>query len=89
MMVKIEIRDGAVLPSSAELREKYGLGAEDSFTLLDLGDDIFLLTTRTSIVPALVAEMEAQRVENGVTLEDFLNGAAEQRWQLYQERMRA
>jgi hypothetical protein len=54
-----------------------------------LGDNIFLLTTRTSIVPALVAEMEAQRIENGVTLEDLLNGAAEQRWQLYQERMRA
>ncbi|CAN5659083.1 hypothetical protein BH10CHL1_BH10CHL1_30920 [soil metagenome] len=74
MIAKIEIRDGDVLSSSAELREKYGLGEDDSFTLLDLGDNIFLLTTRTSIVPALVAEMEALRIEAGVTLDDLLSG---------------
>ncbi len=86
-MMKIVRRDNGVLPLAVELLAKYGLGQGDSLTLLDLGDDTFLLTTATSHVPALVAQMEAIRIEAGITLDDLLSGAAEQRCQLYQERV--
>lgn len=48
----------------------------------------FLLSPRVSIVPKLVAEMEAIRTEAGVTLEDRLSGLPEMRRQLSEESQR-
>ena len=56
------------------------------FTLVDLGDGSFILTPKVSIVPKLVAEMEAIRVEAGLSLDDLLSGLPEVRRQLYVER---
>ena len=55
-------------------------------TLIQLGDDDFLLLSRPSIVPKLVAEMEALRIEAGLTLDDMLTGLNEERRRLFEER---
>jgi len=58
------------------------------FTLFDLGEGSLLLVPRISIVPKLVAEMEAIREEAGLTLDDLLAGLPDERRRLYEERSR-
>ncbi|MEZ4711898.1 MAG: hypothetical protein R3A44_32230 [Caldilineaceae bacterium] len=58
----------------------------DLFTLIDLGDGSFYLTPNVSIVPKLVAEMTTLRKDAGITVEELLDGLAEQRQSLYAER---
>ena len=53
----------------AEYRKKYALEDGDVFTLVDLGEGSFAIVPRVSLVPKLVAELEAIREEAGVTIE--------------------
>jgi len=55
-------------------------------TLIEIGDGNFLLMPRHSLVPKLVAEMEALRNEAGLTLDDMLAGLNEERRRLFEER---
>ncbi|MCX6048432.1 MAG: AbrB/MazE/SpoVT family DNA-binding domain-containing protein [Chloroflexi bacterium] len=87
MNTTLQMRSKGTLVIPAELRQKYALSEGDVFTLIDLGDGAFFLVPRVSLVPKLVAEMEAIRIEAGLTVEDLLEGLSEQRQQLYQERI--
>ncbi|MFN8495941.1 MAG: AbrB/MazE/SpoVT family DNA-binding domain-containing protein [Caldilineaceae bacterium] len=83
----LQMRAKGTLVIPAELRQKYAFGEGDVFTLVDLGDGAFFLVPRVSLVPKLVEELEAIRLEAGLTVEDLLEGLNEQRQQLYQERI--
>lgn len=85
MAVAVQMRAKGSLTIPADLRQKYGFDEGDVFTLVELGDGSFLLSPRISIVPKLVAELEAIRAEAGVTLDELLNGLPEVRRQLYTE----
>lgn len=88
MTITLQMRTKGSLTIPSELRQKYGFEEGDVFTLVELGDGSFLLTPRVSLVPKLVAEMEAIRTEAGVTLDDLLSGLPEVRRQLFEEKQR-
>ena len=88
MATTVQMRAKGRLTIPSDLRQKYGFAEGDVFTLVELGDGSFLLTPRLSLVPKLVAEMEAIRAEAGVTLDDLLGGLPEVRRQLYAESQR-
>jgi len=84
----LQMRSKGGLTIPTELRRKYDMTEGDVFTLFELGDGSLLLIPRVSVVPKLVAEMEAIRAEAGVSLEDLLAGLSEERRRLYEERQR-
>lgn len=84
----LQMRAKGSITIPADLRKKYLLDDGDVFTLIDLGDGSFVLSPRVSIVPKLVAEMEAIREEAGVTVAEMLADVPEIRRQLYEERYR-
>ena len=88
MAVAVQMRAKGNLTIPSDLRQKYGLDEGDVFTLVDLGDGSFFLTPKVSLVPKLVAEMEAIREEAGLSLDDLLSGLPEVRRQLYAEHSR-
>jgi bifunctional DNA-binding transcriptional regulator/antitoxin component of YhaV-PrlF toxin-antitoxin module len=88
MTIAVQMRAKGNVTIPVELRQKYGFEEGDVFTLVELGDGSFVLTPRVSLVPKLVAEMEAIRTEAGVTLDDLLSGLSEMRRQLFQEKQR-
>jgi len=75
---KVQIsRTGAVtLP--AKIRSRYKLEWGDVLTFIDL-DGAFLLCPKRSVVPEFAREIEKQREEAGMTVEDLLEGLDEQR----------
>jgi bifunctional DNA-binding transcriptional regulator/antitoxin component of YhaV-PrlF toxin-antitoxin module len=85
MAFAVQMRAKGNLTIPSDLRQKYGFDEGDVFTLVELGDGSFFLTPRVSIVPKLVAEMEAIRLEAGLSLEDLLRGLPEVRRQLVAE----
>ncbi len=71
------IQTGAVaLP--AKIRSRYKLEEGDVLTLIDI-DGGMLLFPKRSVVSVLAKEIEKQREEEGVTLDDLLEGLDEQR----------
>ena len=73
------IQTGAVaLP--AKIRSRYKLEEGDVLTLIDI-DGGLLLFPKRSVVSALAKEIEKQREEEGVTLDELLEGLDEQRRQ--------
>jgi len=85
MEATIQVRQRGTMTLPANLRQKYGIRAGDTFRLVDL-DGIFVLTPMMPIVPELAREIERPRRETGLGLEELLNGLREQREQYYQER---
>lgn len=85
MAVAVQMRAKGGLTIPADLRQKYGFEEGDVFTLVELGDGSFVLSPRVSLVPKLVAEMEAIRTEAGVALDDLLSGLPQVRRQLFAE----
>jgi AbrB family looped-hinge helix DNA binding protein len=81
--VQIGKRGTVTLPAS--LRKRYGLGAGDLLTVIDLGG-VFVLSPQVSIVSKIAAEIEQMREEAGLSLDDLLEGLDEQRRRFYQER---
>jgi len=73
----------ATLMTSPEFCPSDTLSDDAVFTLIDMEDDTSFVVPRVSLVPKLVAEMEAIRLEAGLTVEDLLEDLAEQRQQLY------
>ena len=55
-------------------------------TLIQVDDDNVLPVSRHLLVSKLVAEMEALRIEAGLTLDDMLTGLNEERRRLFEER---
>lgn len=85
MDVTLQVRERGVLTLPADLREKYGIRAGDTFKLVDL-DGIFVLTPMVPMVPELAREIERARVEAGLSTEELLQGLREQRERYSQER---
>jgi len=71
----LQMRAKGNITIPAELRRKYAFDDGDVFTIVDLGDGSFFISPRISIVPKLVAEMEAIRGEAGVTVEEMKRSA--------------
>jgi AbrB family looped-hinge helix DNA binding protein len=84
MDTTIQVRDRGVLTLPAEIREKYGIQAGDTFRLVDL-DGMFVLTPMVPMVPELAREIERLRREEGLTTEELLQGLREQRERYYRE----
>ncbi|MSP14044.1 MAG: AbrB/MazE/SpoVT family DNA-binding domain-containing protein [Chloroflexi bacterium] len=84
MDITIQVRQRGTLTLPAELREKYGIEAGDTFRLVDL-DGIFILTPMVPMVPELAREIERLRLEVGLSTEELLHTLREQRERYYQE----
>jgi bifunctional DNA-binding transcriptional regulator/antitoxin component of YhaV-PrlF toxin-antitoxin module len=67
------------------LRKRYGLGAGDLLTVVDLGG-AFVLSPEVSIVSKIAREIEEMREEAGLSLDALLAGLDEQRRRFYRER---
>jgi AbrB family looped-hinge helix DNA binding protein len=80
----IQIRSRGVMTLPAELRDKYGIQAGDSFRVVDL-DGIFVLTPMVPMVPELAREIEKARREAGLSVEELLEGLREQRERYHTE----
>lgn len=86
MAVTIQLRSKGTITLPADLRERYAFHEGDVFSLVDLGDGSLLLVPRVSIVPKLVAEMEAIRQEASLTVDELLADLPEQRQAVYRAR---
>ena len=64
----VQMRAKGNITIPADLRKKYALEDGDVFTLIDLGDGSFFVVPRVSIVPYIVAELEAMREEAVVSI---------------------
>lgn len=78
MDVTVQVRQRGSLTLPADLRERYGIKAGDTFRLIDL-DGIFVLTPMVPMVPELAREIERARVEAGLGVEEMLAALREQR----------
>lgn len=81
--VQIGKRGTVTLP--AGLRKRYGLGAGDLLTVIDLGR-VFVLAPEVSVVSKIAREIEQMREEAGLSLDALLAGLDEQRRRFYQEK---
>lgn len=81
----IRIRNQGALTIPVKLREKYNLKEGDLLHLLDL-DGIFVLTKNEPELIELAAEIERERIEMGVSVQEMLDGLRDQRSRYYQER---
>lgn len=81
--VQIGKRGTVTLP--AGLRKRYGLGAGDLLTVIDLAG-VFVLAPEVSVVSKIAREIEQMREEAGLSLDQLLEGLDEQRRRFYQEK---
>ena len=81
----IQIRRRGVLTLPAELRRRYDIDEGDAFTLVDLGEGSFLLTTQVSRVAHLGDQVARLMEEEGVTLEEIQQTLDEEREAYYRE----
>ena len=81
----VQIRRKGVITLPMELRRQYGLDEGDVFTLVDLGDGSFLLTTRVSRVARLGDQVSRLMAEEGVTVEEMLEALDQEREAYYRE----
>ena len=84
MSSTVQVRNRGVQTLPANIREKYGIKAGDTFQLLDL-DGLFVLTPMVPLVPELAREIERARLEAGLSTEDLLGALREQRERYHQE----
>ncbi len=88
MEATVQVRQRGTLTLPAEIREKYGIQAGDTFRLVDL-DGIMVLTPMVPMVPELAREIERMRVESGLSIEQLLGNLREQRERYHEERYAA
>ena len=81
----VQIRRKGIITLPVQVRRQYGLEEGDVFTLVDLGDGSFLLTSRVSQVARLGDEVARLMTEEGVTLEDMLETLDQEREAYYRE----
>jgi bifunctional DNA-binding transcriptional regulator/antitoxin component of YhaV-PrlF toxin-antitoxin module len=81
----VQIRRRGVLTLPAELRRRYDIDEGDAFTLVDLGDGTFLLTSQVSRVAHLGDQVTRLMEEEGVTVDELLETLEEEREAYYRE----
>lgn len=76
--VVVQVRERGQLTIPAEIRRQMGIEEGDVFSLIRLGDT--LVVTRKKLIAREIARaIEAVMQEEGVTLEDLLDGLEKQR----------
>lgn len=80
----IKVRKRGVVTLPADLRQKYDIEEGDTFRVLDL-DGLFVLTPMVPMVPELAREIESMRLEEGISIQELLEGLRQQREQYYQQ----
>jgi bifunctional DNA-binding transcriptional regulator/antitoxin component of YhaV-PrlF toxin-antitoxin module len=83
--VIIQVRSRGVIIPPANIREKYGIRAGDTFRLVDL-DGVFVLTSKDPMVPELARKIEQARLEAGLSMDDLLHSLREQRQRYSQDK---
>ncbi len=81
----VQIRRRGVLTLPAELRRRYDIDEGDAFTLVDLGEGSFLLTSQVSRVAHLGDQVARLMEEHGVTVDEILETLDEEREAYYRE----
>lgn len=80
----VQIRERGVVTIPKAVRDRYGLGAGDAMSFLDL-DGVFVLSPKGAVVPELAAEIERLRVEAGYTTGELLESLRAERERSYAE----
>ena len=83
--VTVQIRRRGVLTLPAELRRRYDIDEGDAFTLVDLGEGSFRLTSQVSRVAHLGDQVARLMEEEGVGLDEILETLDEEREAYYRE----
>lgn len=78
MTKTIQVRKKGSVMIPIELRKRYRIDEGDPLTLIDLGEGFFL-SPRQSVLPKLVAEIEALRQKSNISLEELIQGVAKER----------
>ena len=81
----VQVRKRGVVTLPADLRQKYNIEEGDTFRVLDL-DGVFVLTPMVPMVPELAREIESMRLEQGISIQELLEGLREQRERYVQEK---
>lgn len=56
-----------------ELRKRYQLKEGDPITLIDLEEGVFL-SSKTSVLPRMAAQIESLQKKNGISLAELIDG---------------
>jgi bifunctional DNA-binding transcriptional regulator/antitoxin component of YhaV-PrlF toxin-antitoxin module len=80
------MRSKGNLTLPVELRRKYKFNEGDIFTLIDLGDGVFMLTPQASTLERLGDRVSEILTEEEVTLDDVLTALDEERERYYKDR---
>lgn len=83
--VTVRVQKRGVITIPAKLREKYDIQEGQIFSFLDL-DGLFVLSPGVSEVEKNSRRIEKIRVEEGVSLQELLDGLRVERDRYYQER---
>lgn len=75
----IQLQKQGTLALPKAIREEHHLEEGDSFSLVDLGGGAFILTPLYPRIPSLSDRLKQIREEEGVSIEEMLNGLREQR----------
>lgn len=75
----IQLQKRGTLSLPEAIRDKHHLKEGDSFFLVDLGGGAFVLTPSQPRIPDLSNRLEQIREEEGVSIEEMLEGLREQR----------
>lgn len=75
----VQMAKRGVVTIPQAIRESYGMQPGDTFTLLDLGDGVLVLSPRRSEIDVLTERMRSQWAEEGETLETMLQALREER----------
>lgn len=74
----IQMRGRGTLTLPSPIRDRYALAEGDPMTLVDL-DGVMVLSPKVGVVAKLAGEIERLREEAGMSVEDLIEGVAEQR----------
>lgn len=78
MRYPVQLRERGTLTLPSALRERYRYAPGDVFTLIDL-DGMIVLAPKAPLVPKLAAEIERAREAAGLSVEDLVREAREER----------
>lgn len=85
MATNIQLRSKGTFVLPKRLRQKYGFKPGDVFALIDLGDGAFVLTPQVSSLAALGDKVAEIMDEEGITLQEMLEGLEQERDDYYRE----
>ncbi len=81
----IQVRKRGRVTLPAELRQKYNIEEGDILHVLDL-DGVFVLIPMVPAVPELARQIEKMRLEEGISMQELLEGLRDQRDRSFRER---